>query len=292
MSFAIQNILGSNKMGLSLFVLCNSPFLLYRIYQAIYPKQLPKIGSVLSKSDDYIVKSKATFLNKGTKHNENNSNSLNTNTSSEFYSKKEYQATIKDEDNHLETEWKRRIMFENTPRGNIIMYYDPYKLAFAYYCDTSSMPYPLLNAAAMKYVTKFHCIDLFVDNEIPLDKVSPLIKCLFTDDEKKKNVDGKSKGNGIDMKNAPFAKLKKKGGTPTMTTSKDTNDAPTATITYHRNKFVCVGKISNYSFINKPKKNVNAINGFNSNLLNNLAAETTLQKKVLSYKDFKNRPTI
>ena len=266
--------------GAKLFLLYNIPFLLHRLYQKLYPAPTPKQVTVLSQMDEYIQQNTSRFLQT---YQTNTSGGLNSNMDEEFYSKDAYQSIIKTENNRLEQEWKRRILFENTPRGNVIMYYDPYKLAFAYYCDTSSMPYNLLNAIAMKYVLSFHCMHLFVDNEVtPADGASPLITGLLTDTpEKSKKKDNVA---GIDMKNAPFAKFKK--AAPNQG-NKDTDKKPV--VIYNHNKFVCVGKIINFSFLRKVSKAVNTVNGFQSKLLDNLAAETTLQSQVMSYKDFKNR---
>ena len=266
--------------GSKLFLIYNIPFLLHRLYQKLYPPPIPKPVTVLSQMDEYIQLNTSRFLQT---YQTNKSGGLNSNVNEEFYSKEAYQSIIKTENNRLEQEWKRRILFENTPRGNVIMYYDPYKLAFAYYCDTSSMPYNLLNAIAMKYVLSFHCMHLFVDNEVtPADGASPLITGLVTDTpEKSKKKDNVA---GIDMKNAPFAKFKKAASNQGNT---DTDKKPV--VIYNHNKFVCVGKIINFSFIRKVSKAVNTVNGFQSKLLDNLAAETTLQSQVMSYKDFKNR---
>jgi hypothetical protein len=266
--------------GAKLFLLYNIPFLLHRLYQKLYPAPTPKQVTVLSQMDEYIQQNTSRFLQT---YQTNTSGGLNSNMDEEFYSKDAYQSIIKTENNRLELEWKRRILFENTPRGNVIMYYDPYKLAFAYYCDTSSMPYNLLNAIAMKYVLSFHCMHLFVDNEVtPADGASPLITGLITDTpEKSKKKDNVA---GIDMKNAPFAKFKKAASNQG---NKDADKKPV--VIYNHNKFVCVGKIINFSFLRKVSKAVNTVNGFQSKLLDNLAAETTLQSQVMSYKDFKNR---
>lgn len=279
--FGITNyIFNGSYSGAKLFLLCNVPILLHRLYQKLYPAPTPKPVTVLSQLDDYVQQITSRFL--GT-YQTNTSGGLNSNMNEEFYSKDAYQNIIKIENNRLEQEWKRRILFENTPRGNVIMYYDPYKLAFAYYCDTSSMPYNLLNAVAMKYVLSFHCMHLFVDNEVtPTDVASPLIAGLLTDTpEKSKNKENVA---GIDMKNAPFAKFKKTASNPG---NKDADKKPV--VIYNHNKFVCVGKIINFNFIRKVSAPVNTINGFQSKFLDNLAAETTLQTQVMSYKDFKNR---
>ena len=169
------------------------------------------------------------------------------------------------------------------------MYYDPYKLAFSYYSDTSSINYKLLNAVAMKYVYSFYCKDLFVDNEITSENESKLIDILFN--EKSTNTEKKDEKNmkvKISLDNAPFAKLKKY--TKTIKNDKETSANDKETIkekNYMRNKFVRVGKISDFSIIKKIPK-VYHMNGFQTTLLGNFDSETLLQKQVLSYKDFKN----
>jgi hypothetical protein len=272
-----------NYIGLKYFLLVNSPILFHRLYRAFYPKPTPKRVTILSDTDDYVERNSTQFLKSFEIHPAKDTKLLNTNMNSEFYSKESYQTIIKKEDNHIEQEWKRRILFENTPRGNVIMFYDPYKLAFAYYCDTNSLPYRVLNAVAMKYVVTFHCRHLFVDNSVTTaENVSPLIQTLFVDTpDKSKNKDLSA---GIDKKNAAFAKFKKYEASKAAGKENDKKSS----VHSNQNKFVCVGKIINYSFIQKVKPG-NPTNGFQSKLLDNLSAETTLQKQVLSYKDFKTR---
>lgn len=284
MSVVIKRVLNEHFNGLTLFLLCNSPFFLHKLYKRLYPPVKPKTATVISDSDDYIQRHSSRFLKT---YQTNPDSQLNANMNQEFYSKDAYTAIIKSADNTIEPEWKRRILFENTPRGNVIMYYDPYKLAFAYYCDTSSMPYKILNAIAMKYVLSFHCRHLFVDNEVtPTDQCSPLIDILMVDTPDKSKKKGST--SGIDMKNAPFVKFKK---ADTHHPGDQENDKKTR-INYHRNKFVCVGKIVNYCFIQNVTPTNSSANGFKSTLLDNLAAETTLQTQVMSYKDFKNKSLI
>ena len=285
----------TNYNGAGLFVLFNTSFLLFKRYKAVYLNK-NTVVTILSETDNYIEQIKNTFLKTMQLRIGKEATHLNGNTNKEFYSKQNYQTAISVDKNPLEIEWKHRILFENTPRGNVIMYYDPYKLAFAYYCDTSSMSYKLLNAIAMKYVLRFHCVDLFVDNEIlPAECVSPLIKILYVDEPTK----NKSKPNqaGIDLKNAPFAKLKKYDTSTKNTKNKkedknnDKNDDKNEKKQIIHNNFVCIGKIINFSFINKVEKR-SQISGFKSNMLDNLTAENNLQKQVLSYKDFKGRSSV
>ena len=91
-----------------------------------------------------------------------NISGLNSNIDSVFYVKQDYLEAIKDENNELEQKWKQRILMEFVPgRGNVIMYYNPYKGGFAYYSD-QTMPYAYLNAIAMKYAIMYRCRDFFL----------------------------------------------------------------------------------------------------------------------------------
>lgn len=132
-----------------------------------------------------------------------------------FYDKKKLYQIMLVENNHLEKQWKTRIMIDTTPRGNLIMFYDVYKQGFAYYSDQNSLPYSVLNGAAMKYVITFGCRDFYMDeNFLPKDYVSPLVKIFLEDDKPDKNdsddieANKKTKPEKIDTKTGPFAKLK------------------------------------------------------------------------------------
>lgn len=265
-----------------------------------------------------------------------------------FFVKEEYNNIIKSETNHLEKEWRTRILIENTPRGNVIMHYDPYKLGFCYYSDTTAIPYNILNAVAMKYVLTFFCRAFFVDNKIshyfkktniitdPTIYDSPLIPLYYIEEKPKKSVK-KPSGITIHPTNNPFIKAKNYGktqgrfiqpigqlvGLQQKTTLKERifylvlTFKQTAnkwwnyfgTVTgfklpqkqaqldhrstepekeYNCNRFIHMGKISNFNFLQKPLK-TSCLNGFESKLLDNLKSETKLQKDVLNYKNYKMR---
>jgi hypothetical protein len=63
---------------------------------------------------------------------------------------------------------------------------------------------------------------------------------------------------------------------------------------YNFNRFTYWGKMNNFNMLQKnPKKN--GLNGFTSNLLDNVESEGKLQKIVMNYKDYKLRsgePTV
>lgn len=206
---------------------------------------------------------------------------VNINIEPEFYDKKEYKLLCLDSNNTLEKNWKKRVLFETTPRGNVIMFYDAFKMGFAYYSDSYNLPYSLLNAVAMKYVLTFCCRDFFMDDNItPNDSPSPLIKIHAEEPEKTNKVKKAVTRTNTNQKN-PFAKLKDYKNAE----KKDTEDKSKEHVT---NRFLCLGKTVNYQFIQTVPKDVSRINGFKSNLLDHLSGETTLQKQVMNYKDFKN----
>jgi len=85
-----------------------------------------------------------------------------------FYNETEfkdvYMESILQENKEMEQKWKNKTMMTWVPMiGNVIMYYDFYKMAFCYYCDMDGVNYNMMNACVMKYVMMFHCMDLFVD---------------------------------------------------------------------------------------------------------------------------------
>ena len=67
--------------------------------------------------------------------------------------------------NDYEKQWKSRILIENTPRGNVMMYFNPYLLSYHYYSDEQIIPYKILEQVATKYVVMYRCKDFFIDVE-------------------------------------------------------------------------------------------------------------------------------
>ena len=58
---------------------------------------------------------------------------------------------------------KNNVLYEMTPKGRIIMYYDFEKESFIYHCDTKDMPYLYLETVARKYALTYHCKKIVVD---------------------------------------------------------------------------------------------------------------------------------
>ncbi len=249
----------------------------------------PKKQAITNPQPSYIEYQEQKFLALFAAQNTHDDNQYNSNINKLFYLKKEYNELMK-RDNNMEDEWKTRMLIENTPRGNILMYYDPYKMGFSYYSDNKGIPYNLLNAIAMKYVTIYRCRDFYFDNTI--EKLSsPLAKLHLEEDKKDKkkpdkNNDEENKILKDALKNGPFAKLKKQTlQDEENNDNSDKGDKRTKPI--YTNKFIHVGKMTNFNVL-KPvpisKKTMN----FSSQYLDDLSQETNLQQQVMSYKDYKS----
>jgi len=210
----------------------------------------------LSEIDIYEEKIKTKFI----KNNDTKSESIDP----IFYDRPSYKKLMEEPNNYLEKQWKTRILYEKTPRGNMIMYYDVYKEGFAYYCDQTGISYRVLNIVAMKYTTIFRCQDFFVDNILIPDNKSPMIGYikdeLEIEEENKRKVTNKllshnrnENNEQIDIK-SPFAKLQNYSINPP---NKHIDLAKTQEKEKITNKFMYMGKCSNFSMIQKiPHKEV------------------------------------
>jgi hypothetical protein len=302
-------------------------FFLREIYISLYNvfykkkkivKKQPE--TLIDATNNYIKKSNQRFLELYNDGNEKKREEMNSNMNDIFYCKKKYDELLMNEKNPLEKKWEARILFEYTPRGNIMMYYNIYKQGFSYYSDINGINYNLLNAVAMKYVCLYKCLDFFLDDEItPENNASPLIDIHFkekkNDEEKIENEIKteeeikKEKEKELFKKklsNGPFAKFKKTYNEPSplmknrLSTKEQQENVKKTNKKidknekeFNRNRFINMGKMINFNFIQSNvyknnKNNVIKMDGFTSKLLDNLSAETNLQKQVLNYKEYKN----
>jgi hypothetical protein len=221
-----------------------------------------KIESISPEKKYYSI-----ILEKFQKYISENREYKNQNIDPIFYQQKEYNEYMKTENNSIESLWKTRILMDYNPRGNVIMFYDPYKMGFSYYCDQNVVPYEILNAVAMKYVMNFQCYDFFLD-ELILPEKNPL-KIHYL--EEKKEI-SKTKV----LKNESFVKLKKsevsKNSNPSVEDKKESTNAM-------KNKFIYLGNIRNFR-ITQPILKKQCINGFKSSMLDGL-------NNHISYMEFK-----
>ena len=225
---------------------------------------------------------------------ENNEMNKNLNIDPVFYSKEKYVDLLKNEDNALEKEWKKRILIEYTPRGNVFMFYDPYKLGFSYYCD-QYVPHNILNAVAMKYVLKFQCRDFFMDEYVvPESSASPLLSLVIEEKKVKENQDKLDSNIKNRLRNAPFAKFKTYNRA-LSTISEDTKKEGSQNVPPEKqapekqkeiNRFINLGKTMNFSML-QPVMKKKSNNLFKSKLASSLFDNSSVQKEVFSYRQFK-----
>lgn len=224
----------------------------------LYHKILQFISTIFQKKIEYINVEKIYYskiIDKFQKTHENNKN-----IDALFYNKKEFNEFMKTPNNSLESIWKTRILLQSTPRGNIIMFYDAYKLGFSYYCDQNVVSYDILNTVAMKYVMTYNCYSFFIDELILPGKENPLITHYLEDKKETK-------------KNDSFIKLKNyTSETKTLSTVKKEKEAM-------KNKFIYLGNMRNFK-ITQPIPKKNKINDFQSKLLDGISSN-------ISYNEFK-----
>jgi len=177
----------------------------------------------------------------------------NANIESSLYDYKIRKTLFEEENNQTEKQWRTRLLFETTYRGNIIMYYDAFRMSFCYYSDEQIVPYVALQHAAMRYVTRFRCRNFFIDMDTFPE--NPIIEVLKKEDETLKSktketpIENKQKQNN----NPVFAKLKNYREVG----SKD-NNKPKHPFS---NKFVRIGKMCEFNILQKPpSKKIEAIN--------------------------------
>ena len=241
-----------------------------------------KPKTFIQENVDYIQPIKTRFLTTF-----DSQESFDENIDPLFFNKPDFTQYMTESNNAIEMSWRRRILIENTPRGNIIMYFDAYKLAFAFYCDQKVVSYDVLNAVAMKYVVQFRCRNFFLDEFIlPKEYTSPLLKIHFSEDIK---PTASSNQKNTDVKK-PFAKLRDYSKEPPSYSKKMDNREQiqiqrqqSQQIEQKKNSFIYLGKTNNFNILqifSQPKRVLTKIT---SPLLENIG----IQREVLSYRQYK-----
>ena len=186
-----------------------------------------------------------------------------------------------EEKNDTERLWKTRMLYEFTERGNILFYYNPYKLSFEYYSDVQIIPYKILQYVAKKYVAMNRCRDFYIDMvERPQNKmidvlrkeedamkskkmkVNDITKLVDKDLANKENVFESLKEHRIAASsssgpNGPSSRPKGPSSRPKGPLTKPTQvpgTEPKEKPLEFANKYVRLGKISEFNFTQKPPK--------------------------------------
>lgn len=199
--------------------MCDNNFIC-KWWNTIFP---PKNIKRIDINEEYISSTKSRFLKLYEPTDSVDQSSTSSNIEPEVYDKKKLADILSDSNNHLEKIWKTRLLVESITSGNfsnnlrlsekypnIVMFYDIYKQGFSYYCDQPIVPYDILNSVAMKYVMRFRCLDFFMDETVIPNGAGSRLKSVFLEEEKKEKKPGSEVA--IDLKDAPFAKLKNYAG--------------------------------------------------------------------------------
>lgn len=170
-----------------------------------------------------------------------------------------------DPDNTYEIQWKSRVMYQNTPRGNVLIYYNPYTLSFFYNSDEQVIPFSILEQLATRYVVMFRCKDFFIDPiNCPDNKMLDLLKKeedalkgkKLKVDDITKCVDKKLVGNDVfaSLKDyrAPVSTKTVEKSTPSVTASSQTGSKVVLHNKNYSNKFVRIGKINEFNILHLP----------------------------------------
>jgi len=195
----------------------------------------------------------------------------NINIDVNLYDYEKRKEIFKEEKNECEEHWKRKLMYEFTPRGNVIVYYNPYKHAFMYYSDVNSIPYNIMQYVAKKYAVMFRCRDFYIDPEkYPDNRILEVLKkeedALKTKSKKVNDIT-KCLDKDMNMNNKDiFATLKsykqETVGTVQTTTDKSVSKKQQVPIkNQFTNTFIRLGKTCEFNIIQKPPdKNIAIMN--------------------------------
>ncbi len=206
-------------------------------------------------------------------YNESSHNEANSNIDDCLYDFDKRKEIFVNEKNDIERIWRTRLLYEFTERGNVLMFYNPYKLTFEYYSDAQIIPYKILQYIAKKYVSMNRCRDFYIDmlnkpDNKMLDvlrkeedalksktmKVNDITKLVNKELQNKDNIFESLKDHRVPVKDKADKPVKEKP-------------------VEFSNKYVRLGKISDFNIIQKqPKKSIAQTNAllFSSRPINKL----------------------
>jgi hypothetical protein len=177
-------------------------------------------------------------------------------------------------DNDFEKQWKSRILMENTLRGNVMMYFNPYLLSYHYYSDEQIIPYKILEQVATKYVVMYRCKDFFIDVEKrPGNKILEVLqkeedslkskKMKVNDITKCVNIHSDSKDVFAALKDYRSEAKPTDNAKPTDPNAKPKTEPTKKKVEEPKfsNKFVRIGKMCEFNITQKPvDKKIKAVN--------------------------------
>lgn len=163
-------------------------------------------------------------------------------------------------------------VIEKTPVGNVLMYWNNKKKSFTYYAD-ATIPYRYLEVVSRKYVVMNNCREIYIIKREKEEKEEKDKKEEKEEKDKKDNDREKDKKDEKDVN--VFAKLKKYNQTSihmvkamNPSSSSSSLPPPPMSITALKknnstenidneeifNRYLCDGRIANFSFLKREKK--------------------------------------
>jgi hypothetical protein len=166
---------------------------------------------------------------------------------------------------------KNNFVFEKTPLGNVIMYWNNSRESFEYYSD-NTIPYRFLETVARKYVKTFNCRQIYIDMDFELSEFERKqkeeeLRIKLLEEETKPMLTQSS----VELKKKDvFAKFKnynKESGTGKVNrgVAPPKNSIPNNNtkksdekfiLKENSNRYTCEGKLANFSFLKKPDRKV------------------------------------
>jgi len=151
---------------------------------------------------------------------------------------------------------KFSFVMETTPNGNVLMFWDNNRSSFIYYSDTS-IPYRYLEVVARKYVIMNNCREIYFIME---EQLKPLKKEEIVEKKEEKNVFAKLKSYNqssiLDTKNIAPKKQNQNTQLPRIQITQKETEKNEILLKENANRYSYEGKIINFSFLQKPKKNM------------------------------------
>jgi len=160
------------------------------------------------------------------------------------------------------------FVMETTPIGNVLLTYNPKRLSFSYYSD-STIPYRYLEVVARKFVKTFHCRPLFVDMDEELKNIEKKWEEHRKQEEERENSKVMEEPKEKQVKNV-FAKLKNynkstgkvntapppKSSIPTGPFSNKSEQKDKLLLKENANRYTYEGKISTFQMLKKVERKV------------------------------------
>lgn len=137
---------------------------------------------------------------------------------------------------------KNNVLYEVTPAGGVVMYYDLAKESFIYYCDKKDISYLYLETVARKYAVTYRCKQIVYDMKFELNLAK---ENSIKNDSKSTGVIDGNNAKTQDTLFASFKSYNRKGSGGSKTVNKK------FILRQHANRYTHSGRVGNFPFLNK-----------------------------------------